>query len=280
MVLINGKKEQAAGKTIAGIVEEYNYDIKTIAVELNEEIVSKCDYGKTILKEDDVVEVVSFVGGAKRFADEVLDTGKTDNRANHATGDNTGTRSSWLHENMGASDLGFNFVADSFAIHVDGDHIFLSTAFGFLDGASNVSTLCHTDTNFILVVTNSYESLEAHAATAFDGAGYAVDADIYGIEFFLTFFSGAAVAAIVAAAATEFALSFGFFSSDGFVSKFGSTSLVDYFRLLVFHIRTPILPCGRHQRELSCDQHKGVRHGRKQPSRSWLSLLSLQFRYR
>ncbi len=63
MVLINGKKEQAAGKTIAGIVEEYNYDIKTIAVELNEEIVSKCDYGKTILKEDDVVEVVSFVGG-------------------------------------------------------------------------------------------------------------------------------------------------------------------------------------------------------------------------
>ena len=63
MVLINGKKEQAAGKTIAGIVEEYNYDIKTIAVELNEEIVSKCDDGKTILKEDDVVEVVSFVGG-------------------------------------------------------------------------------------------------------------------------------------------------------------------------------------------------------------------------
>jgi sulfur carrier protein len=63
MVLINGNKEQAAGKTIAGIVEEYNYDIKTIAVELNEEIVSKCDYSKTILKEDDVVEVVSFVGG-------------------------------------------------------------------------------------------------------------------------------------------------------------------------------------------------------------------------
>ena len=63
MVLINGKKKQAAGKTIAGIVEEYNYDIKTIAVELNEEIVSKCDYSKTILKEDDVVEVVSFVGG-------------------------------------------------------------------------------------------------------------------------------------------------------------------------------------------------------------------------
>ena len=63
MVLINGKKEQAAGKTIAGIVEEYNYDIKTIAVELNEEIASKCDYSKTILKEDDVVEVVSFVGG-------------------------------------------------------------------------------------------------------------------------------------------------------------------------------------------------------------------------
>ena len=63
MVLINGKEEKAAGKSIAGIVEENNYDIRTIAVELNEEIVSKCDYGSTILKENDVVEVVSFVGG-------------------------------------------------------------------------------------------------------------------------------------------------------------------------------------------------------------------------
>ena len=39
------------------------YDFRTIAVEINEEIVSKKFYEETILNDGDVVEVVSFVGG-------------------------------------------------------------------------------------------------------------------------------------------------------------------------------------------------------------------------
>ena len=45
------------------IINEMNIDIRTIAVELNEEIVAKADYDKTTLKDGDVLEVVSFVGG-------------------------------------------------------------------------------------------------------------------------------------------------------------------------------------------------------------------------
>lgn len=63
LVYINGKEQAANGKTVVDIINEMNIDIRTIAVELNEEIVSKADYDKTTLKDGDVLEVVSFVGG-------------------------------------------------------------------------------------------------------------------------------------------------------------------------------------------------------------------------
>lgn len=63
LVYINGCEQAANGKTVEDIINEMNIDIRTIAVELNEEIVSKADYDKTTLKDGDVLEVVSFVGG-------------------------------------------------------------------------------------------------------------------------------------------------------------------------------------------------------------------------
>ena len=63
MVYINGCEQAANGKSVVDIINEMNIDIRTIAVELNEEIVSKADYDSTTLKDGDVLEVVSFVGG-------------------------------------------------------------------------------------------------------------------------------------------------------------------------------------------------------------------------
>ncbi|MBQ6464452.1 MAG: sulfur carrier protein ThiS [Pseudobutyrivibrio sp.] len=63
MVYINGCEQASTGKSVADVIDEMNIDIRTIAVELNEEIVSKADYDKTTLKDGDVLEVVSFVGG-------------------------------------------------------------------------------------------------------------------------------------------------------------------------------------------------------------------------
>ena len=48
---------------MAAYLIEAGYDLKRIAVELNGDIVPKATYSQVILKKDDVVEIVSFVGG-------------------------------------------------------------------------------------------------------------------------------------------------------------------------------------------------------------------------
>ena len=63
MVKINGEPFDIAGKTLAEYLVSTQYDPKRIAVERNGEIVPKAKYGETVLKEDDVIEVVNFVGG-------------------------------------------------------------------------------------------------------------------------------------------------------------------------------------------------------------------------
>ncbi|MGN1230364.1 MAG: sulfur carrier protein ThiS [Anaerotignum sp.] len=63
MVKINGEAFDIAGKTLAEYLVSTQYDPKRIAVERNGEIVPKANYGETVLEEDDVIEVVNFVGG-------------------------------------------------------------------------------------------------------------------------------------------------------------------------------------------------------------------------
>lgn len=63
MVKINGENLNAAGKTLAEYLAATNYDPNRIAVECNGDIVPKVQYGETVLKDGDNVEVVSFVGG-------------------------------------------------------------------------------------------------------------------------------------------------------------------------------------------------------------------------
>lgn len=63
MVHINGKDEAAAGMVLADYLQQNGYMLEAIAVECNEEIISKSQYGNYILKDDDIVEIVSFVGG-------------------------------------------------------------------------------------------------------------------------------------------------------------------------------------------------------------------------
>ncbi len=63
MIKINENYLDIAGRTLAEYFAGTSYDLKRIAVELNGEIVPKAEYGNTVLKDGDVVEVVSFVGG-------------------------------------------------------------------------------------------------------------------------------------------------------------------------------------------------------------------------
>ena len=63
MVKINGEEWNVAGKTLAETLLSAGYDLKRIAVERGGEIVPRAQYGKTLLQDGDVVEIVRFVGG-------------------------------------------------------------------------------------------------------------------------------------------------------------------------------------------------------------------------
>ena len=63
MVKVNGTELDIAGKTIEQYLATTKYDIKRIAVERNGDIVPKAQYGETVLRDGDSLEIVSFVGG-------------------------------------------------------------------------------------------------------------------------------------------------------------------------------------------------------------------------
>jgi len=49
--------------TVLGLLELLQIQHQRVAVELNESIVKKNNYGSTAIKDGDILEVVSFMGG-------------------------------------------------------------------------------------------------------------------------------------------------------------------------------------------------------------------------
>lgn len=63
MICINGEKIKKEEITLSSYLEENKINPQRIAVELNSEILPKSQYGDTVLKDGDIVEIVNFVGG-------------------------------------------------------------------------------------------------------------------------------------------------------------------------------------------------------------------------
>lgn len=63
MAKINGKEENVGEITIAQLLEQKGFDKRVVVVEINEEIAPKETYEERKLADNDVVEIVSFVGG-------------------------------------------------------------------------------------------------------------------------------------------------------------------------------------------------------------------------
>ena len=63
MLKINGEEVEADGLTIADYLDKKNFDARKVAVEVNEEIVPKKNFAETILRDGDVVEIITFMGG-------------------------------------------------------------------------------------------------------------------------------------------------------------------------------------------------------------------------
>ncbi|WP_243129260.1 sulfur carrier protein ThiS [Hathewaya massiliensis] len=61
---VNGRDFSIEGiNNISDLLKKLNVNESRVVVELNKKIVSKEDYSKVNLKDDDTIEVVSFVGG-------------------------------------------------------------------------------------------------------------------------------------------------------------------------------------------------------------------------
>lgn len=64
MITVNGKEISVVFPlSVTEYLEQNHYKITRIAVEINGEILPKSRYAETFLKDGDVLEVVSFVGG-------------------------------------------------------------------------------------------------------------------------------------------------------------------------------------------------------------------------
>lgn len=64
MIIVNGKEiNLTEDTTVAEYLEQNQYQVKRIAVELNGDILPKYSYSDTMLKDADRLEVVTFVGG-------------------------------------------------------------------------------------------------------------------------------------------------------------------------------------------------------------------------
>lgn len=61
---INGKEIKLENETVlSGILEDQEFNLLKIAVMKNGDIVPKAEYDKTLINDNDSLEVVSFVGG-------------------------------------------------------------------------------------------------------------------------------------------------------------------------------------------------------------------------
>lgn len=63
-MIINGKNISLNGdQTILDLLNSYGLSSDRVVVELNKEIISRAAYETIVLKEEDTIEVISFVGG-------------------------------------------------------------------------------------------------------------------------------------------------------------------------------------------------------------------------
>jgi sulfur carrier protein len=70
-ILVNGEvKECEEGISLSDLIELLELQPQRIAVELNREVVRRADWKSTVLRNEDRLEIVHFVGGGSGFSSE------------------------------------------------------------------------------------------------------------------------------------------------------------------------------------------------------------------
>ena len=63
-IRVNGKVKSISDKyKMSDLVKNLKIPMKKVAIELNQEIINKKNIGKIILKKNDKIEIVHFIGG-------------------------------------------------------------------------------------------------------------------------------------------------------------------------------------------------------------------------
>lgn len=63
MVKINGEEKEIAGKNLLEYLKEAGFEPERVVVERNLDIIPKDELGNMIIQDEDVIEVLRFVGG-------------------------------------------------------------------------------------------------------------------------------------------------------------------------------------------------------------------------
>ena len=63
MVKINGEEKEIAGKNLLEYLKEAGFEPERVVVERNLDIIPKDELGNTTIQDEDVIEVLRFVGG-------------------------------------------------------------------------------------------------------------------------------------------------------------------------------------------------------------------------
>ncbi len=63
ILLNNNKEEISDGITIDQLIKVKNVNNKYFAVEINEQVIPKSNYHKHIIKDGDVIEIITAIGG-------------------------------------------------------------------------------------------------------------------------------------------------------------------------------------------------------------------------
>ena len=63
MVKINGEDKEIAGRNLLEYLHEAGFETERVVVEKNLEIIPKDQFGQVVIQDEDVIEVVRFVGG-------------------------------------------------------------------------------------------------------------------------------------------------------------------------------------------------------------------------
>jgi thiamine biosynthesis protein ThiS len=63
-VFVNGEQKHfETAVSLSELITQLDLPVPRIAIELNREVVRRSDWGSTMLKDDDRIEIVHFVGG-------------------------------------------------------------------------------------------------------------------------------------------------------------------------------------------------------------------------